>query len=61
MFILSSLYSGLKFWSVNHTSISGNLNQKCLKKYIKFLGEMSNNWPNNLLGANVYKTLEACW
>ena len=25
------------------------------------LGEISNNWPNDLLGANVYKTLESYW
>ena len=28
-----------------------------LKKYITFLGEISNNSPNDLLGTNVYKTL----
>ena len=28
---------------------------------IKFLGEISNNWPYDLLGTNVYKTLESCW
>ena len=27
---------------------------------IKLLGEMSNNWPNDLLGANVYKTFVFC-
>ena len=30
-------------------------------KNIKFLGEISSNWPDDLLGTNVYKTLEACW
>ena len=25
------------------------------------MGEISNNWPNDLLGTNVYKTLESCW
>ena len=24
------------------------------------MGEISNNWPNSLLGTNVYKTLESC-
>ena len=24
------------------------------------MGEISNNWPNDLLEANVYKTLESC-
>ena len=28
---------------------------------MNFLVEMFNNWPNNLLGTNVYKTLEICW
>ena len=28
---------------------------------MKLLGEISNNWSNDLLGANVYKTLESCW
>ena len=27
----------------------------------KFLGEIFNNWSNDLLQANVYKTLESCW
>ena len=30
-------------------------------KNIKFFGEISDNWPNDLLGTNVYKTLESCW
>ena len=25
------------------------------------MSEISNNWPNDLLGTNVYKTLESCW
>ena len=29
-------------------------------KNIKFLGEISNNLPNDLLETNVYKTLEYC-
>ena len=56
MFALSSVSSGLEFWSVNHTSIYENSEFKVFKN-IKFLGEISNNWPNNLLGTNVYKTL----
>ena len=28
---------------------------------MKVLCEVSNNWPNNLLGKNVYNTLESCW
>ena len=30
-------------------------------KNIKFLGEISSNWPNSLLEINVYKTFESCW
>ena len=53
MFIVSSISSGLEFWSVNHTSIYEN-------SEFKLLGEIFNNWPNNLLGKNVYKTFESC-
>ena len=35
------------------------LNQKSLK-YIESLVDISNNWTNDLLGTNVYKTLESC-
>ena len=30
-------------------------------KNIKSLGEISSNWPNDLLVICVYKTLESCW
>ena len=53
MFILSSISSGLELWSVNHISIYENSKSKVFKN-IKFLGEISNNWPNNLSGINVY-------
>ena len=56
MFSLSSISSGLEFWSVNHISIYENSELKILKN-IKFLHEISNNWPNNSLGTNVYKNL----
>ena len=52
IFILSSMSSGLEFWSVNHTSIYENSELNVIKK-IKFLGETSINWPNDLLGINV--------
>ena len=60
MFILSVISSGLKFWSVNHSSIHENSELKVLNS-IKFFGEVSNNWPNDLLGTNAYKTLQSCW
>ena len=52
MLILSSTSSSLEFWSVNYAEIFKN---------ITFLGEISSNWPNDLLETNVYKTLESCW
>ena len=57
MFILSSISRGLEFWSVTHTLIYDN-SESYVFKNIKLLGEISNNWPNDLLGTNVYKTLE---
>ena len=60
MFILPSIYIGLEFWLVNHTSIHENSELKVFKN-INFLGEISNNWPNDLWRTNVYKTLESCW
>ena len=60
MLILSSISSGLEFWSVNHTSKYKNSKSKVFKN-MKCLGEISNNWPNDLLGLNVFKTLEFCW
>ena len=48
MFILSSISSGLEFWSVSHTSIYENSELKVLKNII-FLGKTFNNLPNDLL------------
>ena len=59
MFILFSISSGLEFWSVNHTSIYENYELKMFEN-IRFLDEISNNWPNDLLGINVYKATESC-
>ena len=53
MFIQFSIISGLEFWLVNHTPIYQNSN---IFKNIELLGEISNNWPNNLLGTNVQRT-----
>ena len=52
MFIFSSISSGSEFWSVSHTSIFENSELKVFTN-IKRLGEIYNNWPNYLLGANV--------
>ena len=60
MIILSSISRGLEFWSVNHTSMYEDSGWKVFKN-IKFLDEISNSWPCDLLGTNVYKTLESCW
>ena len=60
MFILTSISSDLEFLLVNHTSIYENSELKVFK-YINFLDEIPNNWPNDLLGTNVQKTLESCW
>ena len=57
IFILSSNSSGFEFWSVNHTWICGNSESNVLKN-INFSGETFNNWPNDLLGTNVYKALK---
>ena len=56
IFILSFISRGLKFWSVNHTSIKEN-SESNVAENIKFLGEISNNWLRDLLGANVEKTI----
>ena len=60
MFILSSISSGLEFWSVNRISMYKNSELDIFLK-INFLEEISSNWPNGLLGGNLYKTLESCW
>ena len=54
MFILSYISSGLEFCSVSHTSINENFELKIFKNF-KLLGEISNNWPNGLVGTNVCK------
>ena len=59
MFILSSVSNGLEFWSVNHPSIHENSELKFFKS-IHILGDISNDRPNDLLGTNVYNTLESC-
>ena len=48
MLILSSVSIDLEFRSVNHTSKYKNSQLKVFKNII-FLGEISNNWPNNFV------------
>ena len=50
MLVLSSISSGLEFWSANHTSIYENSELKVFKN-INFFGKISNNSANDLLGA----------
>ena len=56
IFIPSSISRGIGFWSVNHTSIYKDSESNISKNM--FLGRISNNWPNDLLGTNVYNTIE---
>ena len=60
MFILSSISRRLEFWSISHTSIYENSESNVFKN-IEFLEEISSNWPNDLLGINVYKSLKSYW
>ena len=60
MLVLSFLSSDLEIWLVNHTSIYENSELK-VSKNMKNSGEISNNWPNNLLGTSAYNTLGSCW
>ena len=53
---MSSISNGWLFWSVNHTSMAWSSESNVFKK-IWFFGEISNRLPNDLLGTNVYKTL----
>ena len=60
MLILSFISRELEFWSVNFPSIYKNSESHVFTN-IRFSGKISNNWPNDLLGTNVYKTLEFYW
>ena len=57
MFILSSISRGLEFWYVNDDTSMYENSEPDIFKNIKFSGEIFNNWPSDLLGTNVYKTL----
>ena len=56
---LSSISNGLEFWSVNQTSIYENAELKNFKNK-KLLGEVPISLQKDLLGTNVYRTLEFC-
>ena len=58
MFVLSSIPSGVEFWSVNRTSVYEN--SECFLK-TKFVGKISNNNPVHFLGTNAYNAFESCW
>ena len=58
MFILLSIPSGLEFWSGTHASIYEH-SESIVFENIKFLGEISNNWPNDLLRMN--KCIQEPW
>ena len=56
MLVLHSNFSGLEFWSVKRTSIYENSKLNDIWK-LKFRGEISNNWPTDILETNLYNTL----
>ena len=58
--ISSSITRGLQFWLANDTSIYENSELNIFKN-IRFSGGISNNWPNDLVETNVYKTIEFYW
>ena len=60
MFILFSIFSGLKVWFVNYTSLHENSRLNDFDS-ITFVGEVSNNLLNDSFEPTVYKTLEPCW
>ena len=57
VFILCSISRRLDIWSVNQSSTYENSEPNVFKK-IKSSAEICNIWPNDLLGTNVYKSLE---
>ena len=60
MFIWSPSSSGVEFWSVDHASIYEHSEFNGFRK-TKCFGEISNNWPNDLLGTNVYNNYDFFW
>ena len=60
IFTLSSISSGLLFWSVNHNWIDCNPALVVFSIVNKW-GKIEINWPNCLLGTKVNNSLDACW
>ena len=54
--VLFSISNRLLRSSVNHTLIHENF-ELFVFRNIKFFGEILYNWPNGLLGTNLYKIL----
>ena len=59
IFLLSSISSGLEFWSVNNTSIYRDSELNAFKN-AKFVGEICNNGPYDFLGTSICTTLGSC-
>ena len=59
-YTLINIYSDLRFWSVDHALIYENSELKVFKNRIIFY-DFYTNWPHDLLGANVYKSIESSW
>ena len=57
---MSSISSDLEIWLANRTSIYENSELKFFLK-TKCSVEISNNWPDELLGTNVYKCIQDFW
>ena len=56
MVILSSISSGLEFWTLNDTSIH-EISESKVFNNVTFFGETFSNWPNDLLGTKVYSVI----
>ena len=51
-----SIFIGWEFWFLNYTFMNKNYELNICKT-IKFVGEISKNYPNNLFGMNESKAL----
>ena len=60
MFTLSSISSGMLFWSVNHTLMDWN-SALAVFKIVNEWGATGINWSNCLSGTEVKKTFDSCW